>query len=82
MTRVITRACAAYRAPGADDLARAEAREALALLTEREVAMFALSLLLEVKSPVLFAVLSGVAQEVQAHSIALRHAATRADRGL
>jgi hypothetical protein len=81
MTRVITRACAAYRAPGVDDLARVEAREALALLTEREVISFALTLLLEVESPVMCGALAAVGRLVSDHGAELLRRACAKDRG-
>lgn len=78
--QVITRPCVAYRAPGAEDLARVEARRALATLTEREVASFALTLLLEIESPVMCGAVAAIGSLVTDHGAELlRRATARAE---
>jgi hypothetical protein len=74
--QVVTRHCAAYRAPGAEDVARVEARRALAVLTEREVASFALTLLLEIESPVMCGAVAAVGSLVTDHGAELLRRAT------
>lgn len=81
MTRHITTFCAHRREAGADDLARIKARDALAGLTEREVASFALTLLLEVESPVMCGALAAVGSLVSDHAAELLRRAKVADRG-
>lgn len=77
MIRVITKACSHHRPIGADDTARAEALRALAPLTERERAMFALSLLHEVRSPVLCGLMGFISEQVKQHGARLFAAATQ-----
>lgn len=76
MIRVITKACSHHRPVGADDVARAEALRALEPLTEREKAMFALSLLHEVQLPVLCGLMGFISEQVKQHGTRLFAAAT------
>jgi hypothetical protein len=77
MMTVVTRFCSQHRPVGADDTARAEALRALAPLTERERAMFALSLLHEVRSPVLCGLMGFISEQVKQHGVRLFAAATQ-----
>jgi len=81
MTHVISRVCAHRRAPGMDDLARMEARETLAVLTERERAMFALALLTEVNNPVLSGLIGFISHQVKQHAERLFDAAVQKHAG-
>ena len=76
MTRVITRGCSHFRPVGADDAARVAAREALAVLTERERAMFALSLLEGIETPALFGLMGFISSQVKGLEARLQEAAT------
>lgn len=79
MTRTLTTFCAHRREEGADDLARLTAREALVTLTEREKAMFALSMLIEVETPVLCGLMGTIAYTVQGLADDLRRKAARVE---
>lgn len=65
------------RPAGADDRARVAAREALAALTERERAMFALALLTEVRTPALCGLMGFISNQVKDHGARLFRAATQ-----
>lgn len=63
------------RGPAVVETARLEAREALGALTERERAMFALSLLTEVRTPALCGLMGFISNEIKDHGVRLFRAA-------
>lgn len=65
------------RPAGADDAAREAARRALAVLTDRERAMFALALVSEIKTPALCGLMGFISEQVKQHGVRLFAAATQ-----
>lgn len=75
--QVLTTVCRHRRAFGADEVARDEARAALTCLTDRERAMFAMSLLTQIETPALCGLMGFISDQVKQHGERLYLAATK-----